>query len=66
MSYRILKKLPSGSEVFVNDSDGTPMEWSSMEEAIMYQKLYQKLTKHNSEYVLVNLSSSQEKEEETA
>lgn len=59
MSYKIIKIFSDGSQIFVNDSEGIPMEWDNPNDALVVSKKYQELSKSNSRYIVVDLTKNQ-------
>ena len=59
MSYKIIKIFSDGSQIFVNDSEGIPMEWDNPNDALVVAKKYQELSKSNSRYIVVDLTKNQ-------
>jgi MoaA/NifB/PqqE/SkfB family radical SAM enzyme len=51
--YRILKEF-GGGRVFLNDSEGEPMEWEDWEEAMRWVRFCQENTKNGSTYKLID------------
>ena len=65
MPFRIMKHTPDGRKVYVNDSEGIPMEWDLIEQAMLVAKVFGDSSTHGATYVVEGTRKEKEENDTT-